>query len=65
MRCETTIAFALHSRVFHCSNSAAIIVSDWKLSKHSGVDVTCETCHGTEHTFASDVAKVKIPTPET
>jgi hydroxylamine dehydrogenase len=41
------------------------IVSDWKLSKHSGVEVTCETCHGTEHTSASDVAKVKIPTPET
>jgi hydroxylamine dehydrogenase len=41
------------------------IVSDWKLSKHSGVEVTCETCHGNEHTSASDVAKVKIPTPET
>ena len=41
------------------------IVSDWKLSKHSGVDVTCVTCHGDQHTSASDVAKVKIPTPET
>ncbi len=41
------------------------IVSDWKLSKHSGVEVTCATCHGEEHTSANDVAKVKIPTPET
>src|SRR6266567_4524490 len=41
------------------------IVSDWKVSKHSGVDVTCVSCHGDQHTSASDVAKTKIPTPET
>jgi hydroxylamine dehydrogenase len=41
------------------------IVSDWKLSKHSGVEVTCVTCHGDQHSSASDVTKVKIPTPET
>lgn len=41
------------------------IVSDWKLSKHSGLDVTCVTCHGDQHTSANDVLKVKIPTPET
>jgi len=41
------------------------IVSDWKLSKHSQVEVTCISCHGDQHTSASDVAKVKIPTPET
>jgi hydroxylamine dehydrogenase len=41
------------------------IVFDWKLSKHSGLDVTCATCHGDQHQSASDVAKVKIPTPET
>jgi hydroxylamine dehydrogenase len=41
------------------------IVSDWKLSKHSGVEVGCDICHGDEHTSASDIAKVKIPTPET
>jgi len=41
------------------------IVSDWNLSKHSGVDVGCATCHGEDHTSASDVAKVKIPTPDT
>jgi len=41
------------------------IVSDWKLSKHSQLDVTCVACHGDQHTSAGDVAKVKIPTPET
>ena len=41
------------------------IVSDWKLSKHSQMDVTCVACHGDQHQSASDVSKVKIPTPET
>src|ERR1700690_600842 len=41
------------------------IVSDWKLSKHSKIEVTCVTCHGDQHKSASDVAKVKIPTPDT
>jgi nitrate/TMAO reductase-like tetraheme cytochrome c subunit len=41
------------------------IVADWKLSKHSAAEVTCVTCHGDQHTSATDVAKVKIPTPET
>src|SRR5215470_15080856 len=41
------------------------IVSDWKLSKHSQLEVTCATCHGDQHQSAADVAKVKIPTPDT
>ena len=41
------------------------IVSDWKLSKHSGVDVTCVTCHGDQHNSDSDVSKVRIPMPDT
>jgi hydroxylamine dehydrogenase len=41
------------------------IVADWKSSKHSGVEVTCVTCHGDLHTSATDVSKVKIPTPST
>jgi hydroxylamine dehydrogenase len=41
------------------------IVSDWKLSKHSGVEVTCVACHGDQHTSAGDVAKAKIPTAQT
>jgi hypothetical protein len=47
------------------SKTSPNIVSDWKLSKHSGMDVTCVTCHGDQHTSASDVSKVKIPTPDT
>jgi hypothetical protein len=41
------------------------IVEDWKLSKHSGASVGCETCHGSEHKGADDVAKTKLPTPDT
>jgi len=41
------------------------IVSDWKLSKHSSLGVSCTTCHGDQHTSDSDVSKAKIPTPET
>jgi hypothetical protein len=41
------------------------IVTDWQLSKHSKNDVDCSTCHGDEHTSAADVARVKIPTPDT
>jgi len=41
------------------------IVSDWKLSKHSGAGITCIACHGDQHTSDRDVGKVQIPTPET
>jgi len=41
------------------------IVSDWELSKHRTVAVGCSTCHGVQHMSAQDVAKVKLPTPET
>jgi len=41
------------------------IVTDWQLSKHSGGDVDCSTCHGADHQTADDVAKAAIPTPET
>ena len=41
------------------------IVEDWKLSKHSGASVGCETCHGAEHKGTDDVAKTKLPTPDT
>jgi hypothetical protein len=41
------------------------IVSDWKLSKHSQLEVTCVACHGDQHLSANDAAKAKIPTPDT
>ncbi len=41
------------------------IVSDWQFSKHSQNAITCDVCHGDQHSSAQDVAKVKIPTPET
>ena len=41
------------------------IVSDWQLSKHSQNKIDCPECHGDQHKSAQDVAKVKIPTPDT
>jgi hypothetical protein len=41
------------------------IVSDWKLSRHSQLGVTCVACHGDQHNSDADVSKVRIPTPET
>ncbi len=41
------------------------IVSDWQLSKHSQNKIDCSECHGNQHKSAQDVAKVKIPTPDT
>ncbi len=41
------------------------IVSDWKQSAHSQNQIGCDACHGSEHTSAQDVARAKIPTPDT
>ncbi len=41
------------------------LVSDWQLSKHSQINVDCVACHGDQHSSANDVAKVRIPTPDT
>src|SRR5579859_706974 len=41
------------------------IVADWKQSHHSEAGVSCDTCHGDAHNSAGDVAKAKIPTPDT
>jgi hypothetical protein len=41
------------------------IVSDWQLSKHGQIGIGCSICHGNEHKSAEDVAKAKIPLPET
>jgi hypothetical protein len=41
------------------------IVSDWQLSKHFQNKMDCSECHGDQHKSAQDVAKAKIPTPDT
>jgi hypothetical protein len=41
------------------------IVSDWRLSKHQQNKIGCPECHGDQHKSSQDVAKVKIPTPDT
>jgi hydroxylamine dehydrogenase len=41
------------------------IVSDWRLSKHSQNDVSCEACHGSDHTTRDDIARVRLPTADT
>jgi hydroxylamine dehydrogenase len=47
------------------SKATPKIVTDWKESKHSQVSVSCDACHGPDHTTATDAAKAKIPTPDT
>lgn len=42
-----------------------LIVSDWLLSQHGRNDVGCQVCHGEEHKGSGDVARARIPTPET
>lgn len=41
------------------------IVTDWKLSKHSGAKVDCSDCHGSGHQSATDVDKVQVLTAQT
>ena len=36
-------------------------VQDWKVSKHSGVGVTCSTCHGEAHKNAEDYKSAVLP----
>lgn len=45
------------------SKSKPQIVTEWKQSKHSQVNVGCIDCHGAGHASASDVDKVKIARP--
>jgi len=40
-------------------------VADWQISKHAENGVTCDVCHGSDHTSPSTVAKVQFPTPDT
>jgi len=72
----STILITLVSTFFVSSASAQVcvechkkvtpnIVSDWQLSKHSKNKIDCSECHGDQHKSARDIAKVKIPTPDT
>ncbi len=47
------------------SKTTPNVVSDWKVSKHSGAGVGCQACHGSEHVSADDAAKARIPTADT
>jgi hypothetical protein len=41
------------------------IVTDWQISAHARVDVSCKDCHGEDHKTAEDAHLVKIPSPDT
>ncbi|MBN2317709.1 MAG: cytochrome c3 family protein [Acidobacteria bacterium] len=41
------------------------IVTDWEISKHGQAGMDCAVCHGSDHNSPSNVADVKIPTPDT
>ena len=41
------------------------MVKDWQLSKHAENEVGCIVCHGELHQTHDDIAKAKIPTPDT
>jgi hydroxylamine dehydrogenase len=36
-------------------------VKDWKISKHSAMNITCSTCHGKKHNSTQDVNLVQMP----
>lgn len=38
------------------------IVADWEKGKHTELGMTCDICHGEEHTTAEDYDKATIPT---
>jgi hydroxylamine dehydrogenase len=46
-------------------NVTSGIVADWEASKHGKAGLECFVCHGSDHSSEKDVAKAKIPTPET
>jgi len=41
------------------------IVAQWKAGKMGSSGMDCSVCHGSDHTSAADVAKAKLPTPDT
>ncbi|TSA13493.1 MAG: cytochrome C [Deltaproteobacteria bacterium] len=63
------LLFSLSASAQECADChrkvTAHIVSDWQASKHSENGIDCSACHGSQHKSAQDVAKARIPTPET
>jgi hydroxylamine dehydrogenase len=57
--------FAASACVDCHKNTTPNIVTDWQISKHGQAGFDCATCHGDQHTSATDVAKVQLPTPDT
>ena len=63
------IAFALISVSYAEDNSCVSChekltpgqVNDWKISKHSAINVTCSTCHGNKHKTAQDAHLAEMP----
>lgn len=41
------------------------IVAQWQKGKMGQAGLDCSVCHGSEHQDATDVAKAKLPTPDT
>lgn len=41
------------------------IVPQWLAGKMGATGMDCSTCHGSDHKDATDVAKAKLPTPDT
>ncbi len=58
-------AYAASNCVDCHKNTNPNIVSDWETGKMAKSGMDCVSCHGDQHTSASDAAKVKIPTPDT
>jgi hydroxylamine dehydrogenase len=59
LRTDTQVCVDCHQKI----NPS--IVTDWRISRHSEVKVGCADCHGDGHKSTNDIAKVKIPTPDT
>lgn len=64
--CVTPVEAQLGKACIDChQKTTPNIVVDWQLSKHSQRGIDCVFCHSDQHQTAQDVAKAKIPTPET
>ena len=45
-------------------NVTPLQVEDWRASQHAKEGITCDVCHGDEHTSRDDVTMVAMPTPD-